>query len=304
MKNMMFKFQYFSCRLSKSLFLMTLLFSLIAMSASAMENGNWTYPSGNEDFLANQTPVGWTVLNNTSYRHNTDLKNNNGDNIPIRFDTKATASVFRIIYNSDKQFLGGYLGTYVVVPFVDLSVKLPVGDRNTSGLGDVTFGVSDAYVAKNRIVVFGLDLITPTGAYDKDKLASIGSNHYTFEPYLIAHYLADNGFIIGGKLMYDYNLENTDTKYKSGQELHMDYVVGKKIGNFKVGAGGYLYKQITDDTKDGSTIKDYRAQAVGVGPVVMYDYKNLGFTVKYIKDYMVENKGAGDQLYLKVNCAF
>lgn len=304
MNSMMDKFQYFFKKLNRSVLIMALLLSSAAMSASAMENGNWIYPSGNEDFLANQTPVGWTVLNNTSYRHNTDLKDNSGDNIPIRYDVKSMASVFRIIYNSDKTLFGGYLGGYVVLPFVDLSIKLPMGDRDTSGLGDVTFGFSDAYVSKNRVLVFGADLITPTGSYDKNEIASIGSNHYTVEPYFIAHYLADNGFTIGGKLMYDYNFENHDTDYKSGQELHMDYIVGKKINNFRLGLGGYAYKQITDDKQNSSTIKDYKAQAVGVGPALMYDYKNLGFTVKYIKDYMVENKGAGDQLYLKINCAF
>lgn len=106
MNNMMIRFKYFSKKLNCGLFLMTLLFVFYAMSAFALENGTWEYPSGNEDFLANQTPVGWTVLNNTSYRHNTDLKDSNGDNIPIRYDTKALSTVFRIIYNSNKQFFG------------------------------------------------------------------------------------------------------------------------------------------------------------------------------------------------------
>lgn len=200
--------------------------------------------------------------------------------------------------------MGGYLGGYVVLPFVDLSVKLPAGDRKTSGLGDATVGFSSAYVGRNHVIAYGVDLTTPTGSYDKNELASIGLNHYTVEPYLIAHYFADNGFMIGEKLMFDYNTENHDTNYKNGKELHMDYVVGKRIDSFKVGMGGYLYKQLTDDELNGSKLKDSKAQAVGVGPVLMYDYKNLGFTVKYIKDYLVENKGAGDQLYLKINCAF
>jgi hypothetical protein len=69
------------------------------------------------------------------------------------------------------------------------------------------------------------------GGYDKNDLANIGRNYWTFESAVAFTYLSDGGFEISNIFLYDINTENNDTHYKSGQEFHFDYTVGKKFGD-------------------------------------------------------------------------
>lgn len=275
-----------------------------ASISQAMENGNWSYASGTNSFPARLSPKGLNVLNTTSYRHNSNLKDNSGNDVPIDYDVKAYVSSFNFLYNTGKQFMGGYLALYTVVPLVSVDLETPMGKDSASGVSDISVGISNAYVSKNWVVVPSLEVMFPTGAYDKDEIASVGYNRYIFEPYVMVNYTSDSGFAVATKTMFDYTTENPDTDYQSGMELHMDYAVGQHLGPWTIGAAGYLYKQITDDKVNGNTIDDYRAQAVGVGPTVGYSYKNIDVSLQYTKDYMVRNKGEGEQFWLKVYCSF
>jgi len=275
-----------------------------SMSAFAMENGNSSYPNGSEDFLAKLNDEGLNIINYLSYRHNTDSYDNSGNKKDMKFDSKAIVDTFRIIYNTGLKPFGGSLGVHMLIPVVDLELKTPGGNDDASGVADVVIGVNEAFHSKNRHIIVGIDVTTPTGDYNKNDIANLGKNHYTIEPYALTHYITDTGFEIGAKFMYDYNTENNDTDYKSGQEFHIDYIMGQHFGPYNVGLGGYLYKQITDDKQNGSEIEDYRAQAAGIGPVFKYDYKSASFTVKYVKDFAVENTSGGDQYWFKINYAF
>ena len=131
----------------------------------------------------------------------------------------------------------------------------------------------------------------PTGRYDEEELANIGRNYWTFEPIFAVTYLSDGGFEVSSKFMYDINTENTDSflggDYLSGQEFHFDYTVGYKISNWRVGLGGYYYKQVTNDEINGrhpaflEFDDGFKGQAFAIGPAVQYQYKNMCFTLKY-----------------------
>jgi len=277
---------------------------LTASIGEAMENGNWSYPSGNNAFPARLAPKGLNILNATSIRHNSELKDNNGDDVPIKYDVRAIVSSTNFLYNTGEKVLGGYLALYSVVPLVDLRIKTPAGNDSISGVGDISVGVSNAYISKNWQIIPSLEIIMPTAQYDKNDIASIGYNRFIFEPYVMVNYLGDSGFVVGTKTMLDYSTENHDTDYKSGKELHMDFAVGQKVGPCTFGVAGYLYKQINDDKIGGHTVDNSKAQAIGIGPSLVYSYKNIDFTFQYTKDYAVKNKGEGDQLWFKTYIAF
>ena len=281
--------------------------SALVLSASvgeAMENGNWSYPGGNNAFPARLTPKGLNILNATSIRHNSELKDNNGDDVPITYDVRAITSSTNFLYNTGEKVLGGYLALYSVVPLLDLRVKTPAGEDSVLGVGDISVGISNAYISKNWQIIPSLEVIMPTAQYDKNDIVSLGFNRFIFEPYVMLNYMSDSGFIVGTKTMLDYSTENHDTDYKSGQELHMDYAIGQRIGACTFGIAGYFYKQITDDKIGSHTVKDSKAQAIGIGPSLVYSSNNIDFTFQYTKDYAVKNKGEGDQLWFKTYIAF
>ncbi|MGE5239904.1 MAG: transporter, partial [Chloroflexota bacterium] len=115
----------------------------------------------------------------------------------------------------------------------------------------------------------------------------------------------DSGVEVSGKFMYDFNTENNDTDYQSGQEFHFDYTVGYHIKNWSLGVGGYYYKQTTnDELNDEKFLDGFKGQVFAIGPEVKYDYKNMSFTLKYQKEMAVENKPEGDKFWFKFMYVF
>ncbi len=282
----------------------------------ATEGGGGAYPNGAEDFMAGAVPPpGTYFINYLTHYTAGRLNDRNGDKLVPDFRLNATANVFRFIHVTKHQILGGYWGMHVFVPLVHLDVKMMGAKDNKTGLGDI---IIDPFIlswhSKNWHFATGVDIYLPTGAYDKNDLANIGRNYWTFEPIFAATYTADCGFDASVKLMYDFNTRNNNSrlpngqevKYLSGQEFHLDYTLGYKTGGWSFGVGGYYYKQITNDEVNGEKVgtDGFRGQAFAFGPQVKYDYKNMSFALKYQHEVAVKNRPEGDKFWLKFVYAF
>jgi hypothetical protein len=107
--------------------------------------------------------------------------------------------------------------------------------------------------------------------------------------------------------MYDINTENDDTKYKSGQELHVDYTIGYHISKeWTVGLGGYYYYQTTEDELNGAKVGSdgFEGRVFSIGPVVQYGYKNMSFTLKWQPEFEAKNKPEGNKFWFNFVYAF
>lgn len=288
--------------------------SLLATApVGATEGGGGHYPNGAEDFMAGALPPpGTYFLNYLSYYTADRFNDEDGDKFFDRFDLHVTANTLRFVHVTGVQVLGASWGVHAFVPFVNVDVELrPVAgapnlDDQRGGLGDI---ILDPFIlgwhSKNWHFTVGLDIYVPTGAYDKDDLANIGRNYWTFEPVAAFTFLSDEGLEVSAKFMYAFNTENTDTDYKSGQEFHVDYTLGYHTGPWSLGLGGYYYKQTTNDKVDGDTFLDgFKGQALAFGPQVKYDYKNMSFTLKWQHETSVENRPEGDVFWAKFLVAF
>lgn len=160
----------------------------------------------------------------------------------------------------------------------------------------------------------GLDVYVPIGKYDSAEVANIGRNYWTLEPVVACTYRNKDGIEASAKLMYDFNFENDDTNFESGDEFHFDYVVAKHFGNVGLGLGGYFYKQITDDSgtvvggvgADGPVLLDAKADLGGYkgsqwayGPQISYQHKNMSFVLKWQHEDETEWKPEGDRFWVK-----
>ncbi len=195
----------------------------------------------------------------------------------------------------------------LIDPLVDLKVEVNGQSQSKQGLGDIIFGPALGFHHSEKLhSILALDLIAPTGRYDRGDLANIGRNYWDIEPVLAISYIDPAGLNIDVKTMYDFNLENPATDYRSGQELHMDYAIGWGLGNgWVVGVGGYAYRQITDDRQDGETIEDNKGRAFAIGPSVKYTSKDGWFlTAKWEQETQVRNRAEGDAYWLKLTVPF
>ncbi len=169
-------------------------------------------------------PPGFYFIDYLNYYTADTFRNGSGDSAIPNFKLKATANVFRFIYVTTQQVLGGFWGMHAFIPVVNLDVTVPSLSQKKTGIGDI---IVDPFIlswhSKNWHAATGLDIYLPTGGYDSRDLANIGRNYWTFEPIAAFTYMSDSSFDISAKFMYDFNTKNNDTDYASGQEFHVDY---------------------------------------------------------------------------------
>ena len=149
----------------------------------------------------------------------------------------ATFDALRYIYVSNYKLLGGDWGMHAIIPLVSQHLTIPTpnpfdNDR-VFGLGDITLGpiIIGWHFPPDWHITVGLDINLPTGKWDEDDpTQSIGSNFWSFEPIFSFTYLNQSGFEVSAKLMYNLKTENNDTNYQSGDDFHMDYLIGQHFG--------------------------------------------------------------------------
>jgi hypothetical protein len=298
---------YFSKLIILMAFVVTLL--LAGTPLYATEGGGSHYPGGNEDFMAGALPPPgmYPILYGLNYTADT-LKDNNGNNVPIGFKLDVNALVFRFVHVTKMKLFGADVAWHAIVPLVDQNVKIDAYrlDKKSSGVGDIEFSplILGWHFSKNTHLIATVDFMAPTGSYDKMDPSSIGRNYWTIAPIIASTYISDGGFEVSGKFQYFFNTENTDTKYTSGNELLLDYLVGQHVGNWNFGVNGFIHKQINNDEMNDVTVQNNKIQTVSVGPAVQYNYKNMFFNAKYQWDTNVLNGPEGQKLWLKFMYAF
>jgi len=294
----------------KSLCTLLLLLSALLLSghqANATEGGGGAYHNGAEDFMSGAVPPPGTYLINYFNYYSADrIADNNGNNVaPPGFKLRATADVLRLVHVTNKQILGGFWAMHLLLPLANVDVTAAGANQSKFGLADITVSPFIlSWHSKNWHAAAALDFVIPTGSYNRNDMANLGRNYWTFEPAVAGTYITDNGFEVSGRLMYDFNTENNDTKYLSGQEFHIDYALGKKIDAFTFGGAGYIYQQVTDDESNGVTVHNNKGSVFSIGPAIKYDYKQMSFSLKYLFETAANNRPEGDNLWFKFVYAF
>jgi hypothetical protein len=286
-------------------------------SAHAKEGGD-QYPNGIETWFAGALPPPGTYFLNYFGYYTGDLQDGRGKEVKDA-SVDAWFDALRIVHVTDVKILGGDWLMHAVLPLVHQKVELGRSE-SVNGIGDITISPFDiAWHHGNWHWVAGLDINLPTGRYKEgEPRESIGANYWSFEPLFGITYLGDTGWEVSAKLMYNIKTENEDFRpapgaprmdYQSGDEFHMDYLVGKHIGPWGVGLSGYYLKQTTDDELEGEEISSAlgpwsdgrRGQVFAIGPSVSYTTKEgVHFSAHWHRETEVENRFEGDKFVLKL----
>lgn len=285
------------------------------LTAQAKEGGD-QYPNGVENWMAGALPPpGDYFISYTGY-WNGALRNADGDKVDFGGGSHAKLSAsyeaLRYVKVTGHTLLGASYGWHVIVPVVDLSVKHPaLGGRDGEfGVGDITIDpLILGWHNGNLHTVFGVDLNFKTGHYDKnDPRKSIGANFNSIEPVLALTWLNLEGWEVSGKFMYNIKGKNDATHYQSGDEFHVDWLVGKSQGPWGFGIAGYYLKQLTDDEVNGSVLPAIagvwdtgrRGQVFAFGPSVKHTLGNgVMLVAQWQHETMLENRFGDDKFLFK-----
>ena len=236
-------------------------------------------------------------------------KDNRGNTVTgPDFKIGVNALVNRFVWVTPVKVAGGDLALQAVLPIARVSVDIAPGLSQTrTGLGDATLGAGIGWHFSEKLHALGaLDLDMPTGRYDKNALANVGTNHWAISPKLGFSYVQKEGINWDLRNTLVFNSRNKDTGYRSGIEWFADYTLGWGFGNGLVaGVGGYVYQQLSNDKQNGQSIDGSKGRAMAFGPSVRYTTSNgLMLSAKFEREFNVRNRAEGKSFWVRAVYAF
>ena len=285
--------------------------ALLASPSILAKEGPDQYPNGSENFMVGALPPPGNYFINYLGYYEGDYRAKDGQKVP-GLNVSATFDALRFIHVTQQKILGGDWAVHAIVPLVYQRLHTPIpgiGNGSVFGLGDV---VIDPLIIRWHFppdwhLTVGIDIYLPTGKYSKtNPTDSIGANYYSFEPIFAFTYLNQGGFEASAKLMYNLKTRNLDTHYQSGNDFHMDYLLGQHFGPWAVGLAGYYLTQTSDDERNGRTVipNGNRGKVFAYGPAVKYDYKGMSFVGSWNHETSVDNRFQGNKFFFKFVSAF
>jgi hypothetical protein len=195
---------------------------------------------------------------------------------------------------------------------IDATLSGPGGGALLSGgESDSRTGVGDLYPTASlkwssdahNFMTYAMAGV-PVGAYDKGRLANIGTNHWSLDAGGGYTYLdTKRGHELSAVLGFTYNLENPDTDYKNGVSAHLDWAASQFFSrSFHLGLVGYFYHQLTGDSGAGAVLGDFKSKVSAVGPqagwFLKVDEHNWYLNLKGYWELDAENRPEGWNLWV------
>ena len=241
----------------------------------------------------------------------------------LNLDATVHAVNVPLIYQTPRGLLGAHYAFGAVLPYawVETTGRLTIGNQTgqrrdtANGLGDIALlPFMLGWTRGDLKYDARLFVYTPTGDYDKNDLANLGKNYWTFEPVVSLSYLSSKiGLEVSAFAGVDFNTKNDATDYQTGDQFHLDMTVAQHLplgglGVFGLGANAFYYQQITGDSGSGAVLGDFEGRIVGVGPVLSYVTKvgktDLIAEVKWLPELDVEHRLKGDYVWFKLALVF
>lgn len=247
---------------------------------------------GNTSFLDGGPPAGpgFYFQQYLMYYTASKLTDANGSRIPLpdpKLDNWVGLSQF--IYLPDNfPLFGGKLGVSAIVPYVSLDFTPDIVglQDNGAGLGDIVIGPfvqwdpimgSQGPKFMQRVE---LQMIIPTGKYDRDRALNPGSNFFSFNPYWAATYFATPEWTISWRLHYLWNAKNHQPNFpdanevQAGQAVHLNLSTAYEVipKTLRLGINAYYLDQITDTKVDGNDVPNRQEKVFGIGPGAVYHF--------------------------------
>lgn len=297
------------------------LLSIRAVSAQAAEGGYSNYiPGTYGDFAAAVEPPSKLTIRNDIYYYQADGgRSIRSGLLEADADLEFVMNFLTVLHKPDVEIFGAQYAYGLFIPIVhaDIDTGIRLGNLQVRrqddafGLGDLTLIPAILFWNRGNFhFALAEYIVTPTGEYDTDDLANTGLNYWTFDTDVAATYLnPETGQDYSINIGYNFNTENSDTDYQTGQELHIDYMINQFLSeSCAIGIHGFYLKQVSGDSGDGARLGDFKGEAAGVGPAVLWSTKGLGREVtiiaKWLHEYHAERRIEGDHVFVSFAMGF
>jgi len=200
--------------------------------------------------------------------------------LPGSNTASVTALANRFVRITPTQVLGANYGYEMIVPVVSTSLKL-----GAAGLDNSQSGVGDVYLGPLVLGWHGAqwDAVAAAGLWldsgKSDQAASPGKGYKSTMLTGGATYYFDAAKAVSGSALFRFERHGKDNAgVRAGNQLTLEWGVGKNLGTVQAGVVGYSQWQVSDDQGAGMT--DQRAARHAIGAELVYPVPGAGLFLK------------------------
>jgi hypothetical protein len=220
------------------------------------------------------------------------------------------ANAPRLIWITEQQVFGGYLGLDALVPlqYTHLKVNTPGGQfySSTFGIGDVFAEGSWSKHTKQFDFALAFGAFAPTGNSAPPLTTRAGQGYWTYMFTAGATWYIDEEkkWAVSALNRYEFSTEKEDTERIPGQAYTLEWGVSREIAKgIDFGAVGYYQQQVNPTS--GSAWGD-RNRVAAAGPEISAFFPQwmLGVSFRYEYEFMAESRLQGQTFSLTVTKKF
>ena len=257
------------------------------------------YPPGLEGIKAASLPPPGVYLKDYNYFYYSDRLNDPSGHEIGGLNTRAFiyANVPRVIWITDVQVLGGYLGVDGLLPlqYTDLRLDGVINDR-TFGIGDFFLEGTWSRHIKQFDLALGYGVFAPTGDSANGPTTRAGLGYWTHMLTAGATWYidADKLWAISALNRYEFNMEHGQPGTTPGQAYTVEGGLSRTLcKNYDLGVVAYYQQKVTTDS--GFYAKVGRDRVAGVGPEISVFCPKFGLftSLRYLYEFMAEGTANG-----------
>lgn len=211
----------------------------------------------------------------------------------LQGDGKVTALVNRFVKITDTKLLGADYGFETIIPVIrtSLDIKAAALNDSDSGVGDVYLGpLVLGWHGPQWDAVAAAGLWLDTASHNTPVAAGKGYKS-TMLTGGVTYYFDPAKSISGSALFRFERHGKNDAGIRPGNQLSLEWGVGKNLGAYQLGVVGYSQWQLSEDSGPGAN--NLKSSKHALGAEVVYPVPGAGMFLKgaFYKEYSVEGGG-------------
>ena len=244
-----------------------------------------------------------------------------GINLTLGVDLKASLTPITILYIWPTPGKEWNFASALSIPLAYIEAKATVTLGPLTGqVKDHDFGLFDIvlvpivasyHISQTDHLAFNFTIWAPTGEYDKNRLANLSTNTWTFIPGVAYTKILPKANVeMSATWGLQFDTENTATHFQNGILSDLEGTVIKRFkSEFGIGVIGSWIQQLNDDGGAmADSLNGFVGHAFGVGPIVTYSTKlgesHLDFNARWVHELENRNRPEGDLFQFSASFKF
>lgn len=277
------------------------------LEANAAEYAFSTYGLGQAAFNAGVTPPPGTYVTAAAASYNGKIGGQiNFGGVVINAGAKVQGfnNGWNVLYVPERKVFDGNVGLAVTLPVGHVDVDATIGPLSVQtdgwGFGDIVSRAQLGWKRGDFSHLIYFQAVAPTGRWDPGFSPIIGLHRPSIDTgWAFTWEHKPTKLQFNGSAGVTFNFENTETKYRTGNEFHFEWAIGREIATGLVlGIVGYDYRQLSGDSGSGAALGPLKGSVDAIGAGLSYttlvNKTPLVLNLRHYHEFGAENRWEGN----------